>query len=125
MDDAPILEADHAFFAALLANDPAGVEAVLTDDFQIVDVGSGGLTSREQLLAAFRTGQLSFQAIEADPERALIRRYGDAAIVIGATRMRLELAGGDPLEVSSRYTHVFVRSGEAWLLASAQGTPIR
>ena len=55
-------------------------------------------------------------------ERAT-RVYGDTGIVVGRTAMAGSIAG-DPFEVASRYTHVFVNGDAGWRLANGQGTSI-
>ena len=65
--------------------------------------------------------QLRFDAVERLDAR--VRVYGNAAVVTGQTRMQGRF-GEQPFGAHSRYTHVYVRSGGGWRLASAQGTPI-
>ena len=52
-----------------------------------------------------------------------VRLYGEAAVVTGQTRMQGHY-GEQHFGAHSRHTHVYVRTGRAWRLASAQGTPI-
>jgi ketosteroid isomerase-like protein len=49
---AAVLASDDAFFGALLAADLTALADVLTEDFVIVDVMSGGVTERGALLEA-------------------------------------------------------------------------
>jgi ketosteroid isomerase-like protein len=112
---------DDAFFAALLAADADALDQLLAQDFLIVDVVRGGVTSRETFIAAVRDGIAAFSAIEV-AERTT-RGYGDAAVIVGRTTMHGAIAG-EPFVVESRYTHVVVADGEGWRLASAQGTRI-
>jgi ketosteroid isomerase-like protein len=112
--------ADAAFFAALVAGDGPALRALLTEDFLIVDVLRGGVTGRDDFLAAQDTGDLVFVSIE--PAEVTIRTYGDTAVVVGRTAMRGRLQGAE-FTAASRYTHVYRNDG-AWRLASAQGTPI-
>lgn len=116
-----LLTADRGFFAALVAADVAALARLVADDFVIVDVFSGSQAAKKELVDGLATGVLRFTAIE--PEGATVRRYGDAAVVVGATRMRGTF-GDNAFAVHSRYTHVFVAVGEEWKLVSAQGTPI-
>lgn len=120
-----VLAADAAFFAALLAADAVRLEALLTDDFQIVDVNQGAVTGRVPFIGFVASGVARFDAIDTEPAECLVRHYGAVAVAIGATSMRFRLENGGAFSARSRYTHVFVRapSGE-WRLASAQGTRI-
>jgi len=119
--EAAVLAAEQTFFSSLLAPDVATLDPLLADDFQIIDVMRGGLTSKAELLGAIGAGLVQFREIE--PAEARVRVYGDAAVVTGRTRMRMSV-GPDEVEVRSRYTHVYVRQSETWRLASAQGTQV-
>jgi ketosteroid isomerase-like protein len=116
---------DRAFFHALVARDLPALEELLASDFLIVDVGSGGVHARDQLLDAVRDGSVVFDSIEEHPDDALTRREGDVGITVGRTSMSLASAGEPPARIDSRYTHVFRSSDGRWQLISAQGTPIR
>ncbi|HTK98336.1 MAG TPA: nuclear transport factor 2 family protein [Pseudomonadales bacterium] len=120
-----VLAADAAFFAALLAADAGRLEQLLSDDFLIVDVNQGAVTQRATFMGFVASGAARFETIETNAADSVVRIYGDAAIVVGATSMRFRLEDGTSFAARSRYTHVFIRgSSEVWLLASAQGTPI-
>ncbi len=123
-DEQALRESDRAFFGALLGPDTDALESMLADDFLIVDVSSGGLHSRDALLAAIRDGQVSFVAIEQHDGETVVRRHGDSGLVIGRTSMMLADHEGNRSRVESRYTHVFELIGRRWRLVSAQGTPV-
>jgi ketosteroid isomerase-like protein len=111
------LAADRRFFAALLAADLDGLDALLADDFVLVDVLSGGEVSKPALIAALASGDLRFVSIA--PAEVRVRSFGATSIVNGRTEMQMSFQGA-PLSARSRYTHVFVDGR----LVSAQGTPI-
>ena len=119
--EAEVLSAERAWFDGLLAARMPQLEALLTGDFQIIDVSSGAQADRAMLLGALEAGQLRFEGIEV--LESLTRSYGDTVLVTGRTRMQGRFQG-QPFGAHSRYTHVFVRQAGRWLLASAQGTPI-
>jgi ketosteroid isomerase-like protein len=112
---------DDAFFAALLAADADALDRLLAAGFLIVNVVDGIVTGREAFIAAVRTELAQFAAI--DVAERTTRIYGRTAVMVGRTTMRGTIAD-DPFTVQSRYTHVLVADGEAWRLASAQGTQI-
>jgi ketosteroid isomerase-like protein len=120
---AGIAAADEAFFGALLSADVDSLEAVLADDFVIVDVMSGRVTGREEFLAAISSGMLRFAEVTRFPGEQSVRRRDTAGVVVGRTRMVMHF-GPDKVTANSRYTHVFVNDGRSWRLMSAQGTPI-
>jgi ketosteroid isomerase-like protein len=117
------LVTERAFFSALLSANIDALDAILTDDFVIVDLMEGGEISKPMLLAAVGSSQVKFEAIEQVESK--VRIYAtDTAIIVGRTEMRVR-SGGQSFSASSRYTHVFVLQNGGWQLASAQGTQIR
>ena len=116
-----VLSAEHSFFSSLIAGEVAVLDALLADDFLLIDVLRGTEVSKTALLAALGGGQVRFEAIE--PAEARVRLYGDAAVVTGRTEMRMRI-GEDSATIRSRYTHVYVRQGGSWRFVSAQGTQI-
>lgn len=116
-----VLAVEDRFFDALLRGDGEALEAVLSPDFLLIDVMTGSEVSGPALIGLVGSGQLRFESVERLD--APVRAYGPAAVVTGQTRLRGRF-GEEPLEPHSRYTHVYVRPGSAWQLASAQGTPI-
>ncbi len=118
-----MLASDEAFFDALLAADPIALADLLTDDFVIVDVMSGGVTDRAALLDAVASGVLHFVDIVRDPSEASVRTRAGVAVVVGRTEMTIRF-GPDTVTARSRYTHVFVEESGRWRLFSAQGTPL-
>lgn len=120
---AAVLASDDAFFGALLAADLTALADVLTEDFVIVDVMSGGVTERGALLEALASNVVRFVDIVRDAAEALVRTRPGVAIVIGRTEMTMRL-GPDVVTARSRYTHVFAEEDGRWRLLSAQGTPL-
>jgi ketosteroid isomerase-like protein len=116
-----VLAAEDKFFQALLRGDGAGLGAVLTPDFLLIDVMTGSEIPGAVLVDLVGSGQLRFESVERLDAR--VREYGEAAVVTGQTRMQGRF-GDQPFSAHSRYTHVYVRAGKGWLLTSAQGTPI-
>jgi ketosteroid isomerase-like protein len=120
---AGVLEADEVFFNSLLAGDPVALADLLTDDFVIVDVMSGGVTERAALLDAVASGVLRFVGIVHDRAETSVRTRPGVAIVVGRTEMTIRF-GPDTVTARSRYTHVFVEESRRWRLLSAQGTSL-
>jgi ketosteroid isomerase-like protein len=112
---------DDAFFAGLLAADADALGQLLAPDFLIVDVARGGVTNRDEFVAAVRTGMVRFDEIAVVEQTT--RRYGNTVVIVGRTMIQVTI-GGTPVALASRYTHVLVRDGDVWRVASAQGTQI-
>ena len=116
-----VLAAEDRFFQALLDGDAAGLRAMLTPDFLLIDVMTGSEIPGPVLADLIGAGQLRFELVQRLDAR--VRLYGEAAVVTGQTLMRGRF-GDQAFGAHSRYTHVYVRSAGVWALASAQGTPI-
>ena len=108
IDTREVLACDESFFAALLAADPDLVGTILADGFVIVDVLSGQVARRDELLGAIRSGQLRFTEVTRYAEERSVRLRPPAAVVTGRTRMVLRYQG-DEVTTQSRYTHVYTR----------------
>jgi chromate reductase, NAD(P)H dehydrogenase (quinone) len=120
-----VRNADATFFAALLAADGMALDALLHEDFAIVDVATGSVHTRSEFLEAVASGAVRFQSIESHPAEAIIRVYGgDTGIVVGHTSMAFAGPDRTAVVVESRYTHVFRFDGRGWRLVTAQGTAI-
>jgi len=119
--DSGLLAVDDAFFAALLSADIDSLGSLLADDFILVGVFDGGIVTKSALLEVLGSGILTFVSVE--PAEREVRRYGDAAIIVGRTSMKCRFSGSE-IGVESRYTHVFAEVEGIWRLVSAQGTPI-
>ena len=114
--------AEDQYFDALVAGDVERIEELLTKEFLIVDVMSGGVVDRPSFIAALRDGLVAFERVHL-VER-VTRRYGDTAIIVGRTDMSGSFDGAR-FAAASRYTHVLLRERDGrWRLASAQGTRI-
>ena len=124
IDTREVLECDESFFTALLAADHDLLGAILADDFIIIDVLSGQVARREELLGAISSEQLRFAEVTRCAEERSVRLRDSAAVVAGRTRMVMRFRG-DEVTVHSRYTHVYARENGRWRLMSAQGTPVR
>ena len=98
--------AEDQYFDALVAGDVERIEDLLTKEFLIVDVMSGGVVDRPSFIAALRDGLVGFERVHL-VER-VTRRYGDTAIIVGRTEMSGSFDGAR-FAAASRYTHVLLR----------------
>jgi hypothetical protein len=80
-DTRQILACDESFFTALLAADHGLLGTILADDFVIIDVLSGQVTSRSELLGAISSGQLRFAEIRRHTAERTVRRHDSATVV--------------------------------------------
>jgi len=122
IDTREVLACDESFFTALLAADHDLLGTILADDFVIIDVLSGQVARRDELLGAISSGQLRFAEVTRYAEERSVRRRDSAAVVTGRTQMVMRYQGNEATS-QSRYTHVYTRDSGRWRLMSAQGTP--
>jgi ketosteroid isomerase-like protein len=124
IDTREVLACDESFFTALLAADHDRLGTILADDFVIIDVLSGQVAGREELLGAISSGQLRFAAVTRYAQDRSVRLRDSAAVVTGRTQLVMRYQG-DEVTAQSRYAHVYTRDSGRWRLMSAQGTPVR
>jgi ketosteroid isomerase-like protein len=110
IDTREVLACDESFFAALLAADHDLLGTILADDFLIVDVLSGQVARRDEMLGATSSGQLRFAEVTRYAEERSVRLRSSAAVVAGRTQMVMRYQG-DEVTAQSRYTHVYTRVG--------------
>jgi hypothetical protein len=76
----------------------------MTDDFVIIDVLSGQVAHRKELLGAISSGQLRFTEVTRYAEERSVRLRDSAAVVTGRTQMVMRYQGNEAT-AQSRYTH--------------------
>ena len=104
-----VLACDESFFTALLAADYELLGTILADDFLVIDVLSGQVARREELLGAISSGQLRFAEVTRHAEERSVRLRDSAAVVAGRTQMvmryremRWPCKAGTPMSIRAR-----------------------
>jgi hypothetical protein len=120
-EESNVLREERRFFNALIEENSADLDQLLSDNFLLIDVLSGAEINKATLLAAVSSDQLNFEKI--DLLDSHIRFYDGTAVVTGRTRMNGRFADSH-FAVLSRYTHVYLKQRGAWRLVAAQGTQI-
>lgn len=115
-----ILAADARRFAAMIQGDLKALEGLLTEDLTYTH-STGQIETRAQFLEGMRSGALRYLA--AEPSDAVVRVYGETAIVTGRAEMRVSTQGKE-LTLPIRFTEVWVKSGGTWKMAAWQSTRI-
>ncbi len=106
--------------AAERRGDTAFMERTLADDFTAVGP-RGFVLTKDQWLQRFTSGSLKYEYLEWDEVN--VRPYGDAAIVTGRERQKVDYQG-QGMESDLRTTLVWVKQDGQWKLANAQMSPI-
>ena len=113
--------AEREFFTALSGARVEDLDRIITDDFILIEVMGGSEITKPSLLAAMRSGQLTFGPIE--PADVRVRTYQNTAVITGRTQMNGQF-GATPFATESRYMHVYVEQEGRWRLVAAQGTQV-
>jgi len=101
---------------AEVAGDVAALADMVTEDFRLVGP-FGFVLDKEQWLDRYRSGNFATTALRwHDVE---VRDHGDAVITIG-THSQEAAYQGNPADGDFRISHVFVRDGDRWAIASIQ-----
>jgi ketosteroid isomerase-like protein len=116
-DEAAVLQANEAFYAAFNHKDPEAMDTVWAqrDDVVCVHPGWNVLRGREPVIESWR-------GILTNPMQTRIVVGGAIATVLGNVAVVIcrELVGGSPLAA----TNVFVREAGAWRLLHHQSGPV-
>lgn len=104
--------------AAWVSGDHTYHEQILADDWSVIDPTGRILTKAEVLREAF-TGERVITDGKID--QINVRDFGDWAVVTGRTRMSGRYQG-EAMNVTLRFTDVFVRKDREWECAASQGT---
>jgi ketosteroid isomerase-like protein len=104
---------------AELAADVNTLDSMATDDFRLVGP-FGFVLDKEQWLDRYRSGDFATAAL--DWRDVDMRDYGDCVVSIG-TQSQEATYKGSPSNGDFRISHVFVRNGDRWRIASMQLSP--
>lgn len=121
MRDEPIVAAEAALRAAMLAGDTAALDALLDDDLSFTDQ-AGNRLSKADDLAVHRSGRLELETIDlvGSPD---IRRWGDCATVC----VTVDLAGffdGESFFGRFAYSRVWHERDGRWRVVLAHCSPL-
>ena len=104
--------------ASWIAGDHKYHERVLADDWRVIDPTGNILTKEDVLREAFIGDR---KITKGKIDQINVRDFGEWAIVTGRTQM----AGtyqGQKMDVTLRFTDVFVRQEGEWRCVASQGT---
>ena len=104
--------------ASWVAGDHTYHQRVLADDWTVIDPTGNILTKADVLREAF-SGMRKIDKGKID--QINVRDFGDWAIVTGRTQMAGRYQG-QKMDVTLRFTDIFVRSENEWKCVASQGT---
>src|SRR5262245_1367970 len=111
-----IREIGDRWACAEAAGDVDALEAIATDDFRLVGP-FGFVLDKQQWLDRYRSGDFVTTALSWHDVDT--RVYGSAVVAIG-TQTQEAAYKGTPSDGEFRVSHVFVRDGDAWVIANIQ-----
>ena len=119
--ESEIKAAEAGRCAAMVANDPAALAAVLDECLQFHHA-TGAVDDKPAFLAKMAAGRIVYQGI-AWSEEKVIALADDAALLTGrmTTDVKVE---GTPKQLNNRVMTVWTRADGTWRLLAFQSTPI-
>jgi ketosteroid isomerase-like protein len=115
-----VLGAEQARVAALIADDHAALDRLLSDDLTYTHSNSI-VDTKAAFMESLTSGQLKYRSLEHSDQE--VRIYGDTAILTGLTRVH-SLALGEDIRLTLRFTIVYVRKDGRWQMAAWQSTRV-
>jgi ketosteroid isomerase-like protein len=109
---------EQRLIRAWINNDWETVNAILDDDWSVIDPG-GRVLTKEQVIKEARSGQRKIDAGTIDEVK--IKEFGGVAVVTGRTAAKGSYQGNS-FSVRLRFTDVCVRRGNDWQVVASQGT---
>lgn len=104
---------------ASVRGDTSFLDQMTADDYTLI-AASGELSTKAQMLAAFKSGDLEYRS--ADVDDVQVRVYADAAgVVIGRSTVRAQYKGQNSRD-QYRYTRVYVKRNGRWQAVAFQAT---
>ena len=110
-----VMKVSDEIIEALGRTDVSALDRLYADDYVLTQ--SFGLTSKAQLLDAWKSGSLKYTSAS-DKDRS-IRVYGDTAVTTGVLMLKGQNPKGD-FASNTRYTGVWVKQQGRWRLVAAQ-----
>ncbi len=116
-----IAAAEQRRCAAMIANDPAALAALLDDRLQFHHA-TGAVDDKQAFLAKIAAGRIRYAGI-AWSEEKITALASDAALLTGRMTTDVQVEGVEK-RLNNRVMTVWRRSGGEWRLLAFQSTPI-
>lgn len=115
-----VRDADAARIRAFVAADVAALQSLLADDLTYTH-SSGKLDGKTQVIDALQSGASRYQSIV--PSNVQVRVFGTAAVLTGLAAVKVT-TNGQALDLSLRFTSVYVQRDGRWQFAAWQSTRV-
>ena len=107
-------------YAALVAGDTSALDAILSDDWSVIDP-FGEVISKARQAKELKDGIVDFISI--DSSEVKMRVHGEAAVVTGRYQVEVKIRGQENT-MPVRITESFAKRGSKWRCVSTQVTRI-
>jgi ketosteroid isomerase-like protein len=112
---------EQRLIRAWVENDRETVDAVLSDDWMVIDLAGRVLTKTQVMEEGFESGVRKIESGTID--EVGVRLFRDVAVVTGRTTAEGSYQG-ETVSVKLRFTDVCVKRGGGWQVVSSQATLI-
>lgn len=116
-DEAAVLAAEQARFAAQVNKDYAALDRLIGDDL-FYQHSNGELDTKASFIQGIKDGKRSYDDIKI--EESKVRVYGKTAVINAVCMYYRKDAAGNPNNLHLRYTDVWVKRNGGWQLVSWQ-----
>jgi ketosteroid isomerase-like protein len=117
-----ILALNREWAGAMVRGDRAALERIFSDDL-FVTASNGTVRGKEGELNDTAGGDTSVKTYFFNTEDVRVRVYGDAAVLTGQAKWRINVGGRD-IDNERRYTCVYAREKGRWRMVAMQLTRI-
>jgi ketosteroid isomerase-like protein len=117
-DAATVAALDTKYQAAVKANDWAGMDAILADDFVLV-IGNGKVFTKADLLSAARSKTTTYEHQEDSNQK--VRIWGNTAVVT-ALLWEKGIDGGKAFDKRLWFSDTYVRTPAGWRYVFGQAS---
>lgn len=120
-DDKAVLKLEQEWVDALTKSDTAALERLYHNDL-IYTHSSGAVDSKASYIGNLKSGNTKYQSL--DRTEIKVSVYGSTAIATCRAEIRL-LSKGQPVNLTARLLHVYIRQNGRWQMIAHQSTRLQ
>ncbi|HEV8370107.1 MAG TPA: nuclear transport factor 2 family protein [Pyrinomonadaceae bacterium] len=116
-----LMDLEQRLAKSILNSDFETYSAILAPEWTTIDL-TGHILTKSQLLQEFAAKDRLIE--EAKIDEMKVKDFGDVAVVTGHSTFKGKYKG-QPVTVVLRFTDVFVKRDDRWLVVASQGKQVR
>ena len=120
MTDKEILALEDKRFAAMVARDFGGLEALVHDQLRYTH-SSGNTDGKATWLESMKSGRVKYKKASCSEQKVQI--YGDTALITGRANIEAEI-GGQAKTLKLLFLNAWTRTPQGWKFVAWQSTPL-